>query len=329
MVSISNSDTRESSDPQDWPEQLAVRIAWCYYVLGMTQQEIATRVGVNRTRVIRLLAEARRRGVVSISINSKLTENVELAEALAERFKLDLAEVTLAYTEDEDDLSGLVGAAACEPVLRRLKNGMTIGLGWGVTLKAFAQAMPETPMRDVSVVPLLGSLTRRSSIAAFEATTELAGKLRAECLYLPGPIVCDTEEGRDILFKQPLLQEIYKRALNSELAIVSVGGLNSATIRRVDFVNDADFASVRAAGAIGNFLGYYIGSEAEVIDHPVNRRVIGLHPREFIKIRQRIMISGGENKVAALSAILERGLVTGLVTDQKTARALLEQAAGR
>lgn len=323
MVSISNSDARESSGHQDWPEQLAVRIAWCYYVLGMTQQEIAARVGVNRTRVIRLLAEARRRGVVSISINSKLTENVELGEALAERYGLDLAEVTLAYTTDEDELSRVVGAAACEPVLRRLKNGMTIGLGWGVTLKEFADAVPETPMRDVSVVALLGSLTRRSSINAFEATTQLAGKLRAECLYLPGPIVCDTAESRDILFQQPLLQDIYKRAMQSELAVVSIGGLNSATIRRVDFVNEEDFASVRSAGAIGNFLGYYIGRKAEVIDHPVNRRVIGLRPREFTKIKQRIMISGGENKVTALRAVLEQGLLTGLVTDQKTARALL------
>lgn len=324
MASINSSAAHESTEQQDWPEQLAVRIAWCYYVLGMTQQEIAARVGVNRTRVIRLLAEARRRGVVSISINSKLTENVELGEALAERYKLDLAEVTLAYTDDEDELSRLVGAAACEPVLRRLKNGMTIGLGWGVTLKAFAHAMPEAPMREVSVVALLGSLTRRSSIAAFEATTELAGKLRAECLYLPGPIVCDTQESRDILFQQPLLQEIYDRALNSELAIVSIGGLNSATIRRVDFVSEEEFASASAAGAVGNFLGYYIGQRAEVIDHPVNRRVIGLHPREFAKIKQRIMISGGENKVTALRAVLDQGLITGLVTDQKTARALLE-----
>ena len=35
---------------------------------------------------------------------------------------------------------------------------------------------------------------------------------------------------------------------------------------------------MRTAGAIGNFLGYYIGRDAEVIDHPVNRRVIGLRP---------------------------------------------------
>ena len=57
------------------------------------------------------------------------------------------------------------------------------------------------------------------------------------------------------------------------------------TIRRMQFVDETEFRDVLAAGAIGNFLGYYIDDEA---------------------------------------AILRRGLLTGIVTDQKTARALLK-----
>ena len=319
----------EDSGQAAWPEQLAVRIAWSYYLLGMTQQEIATELGLNRVRVNRILAEARRRGLVRISITSKLVENVELEHRLVERFGLRHAEVVLGGSEDENRLAEVLGAAACEPISKHFQDGMTIGVGWGVTLKAFAEAMPEQPLANAAVVSMLGTLTRRSSIDAFEATTALSARLHAECFYMPGPIVCDSEASRDMLMRQPMLLEVLHRAVAADLAVVSVGGLDSGTIRRMRFVDDDEFHDVQRAGAIGNFLGYYIDDRAEIIDHPVNRRVVGLRPDELAKIPQRFMISGGPTKVRALSAILSRGLLTGIVTDTRTARMLLAKADAR
>ena len=179
-------------------------------------------------------------------------------------------------------------------------------------------------MKDVSVVALLGSLTRRSSMNRFEASTALAARLDAECLYLPSPIVCDSEESRRIIVSQPMFKDIHRRALKADLAVVSVGGLDSATIRAVELVTEREFRSVRRAGAVGNFLGYYIDERADIVTHPLNERIIGIDGKTFKRIPERIMISAGENKVRALHAVLDRGLVTGLVTDQATARALLE-----
>jgi deoxyribonucleoside regulator len=306
-----------------WPEQLAVRIAWSYYMLGMTQQEIAEQIGVNRVRVNRILAEARRRGLVRITVNSKLVENIDLEHRLKERFGLRHAEVVLGSGKNETRLAEVLGAAACEPVAKHFQDGMTIGVGWGVTLKAFAEAMPELPLRNAAVVSMIGTLTRRSSIDAFEATTALSARLHAECFYLPGPIVCDSEASCRTLMRQPMLRDVLNRALAADLAVVSVGGLDSGTIRRMRFVEDDEFHHIERAGAIGNFLGYYIDEAAEIIDHPINRRVIGLRPEELARMPQRFMISGGPSKVRALSAILTRGLLTGLVTDANTARLLL------
>ena len=309
----------------DFPEQLAVRVAWCYYALNMTQQDVASRLGITRVRVIRLLSEARKRGIVKISIESKLADNVELEHRLMQRFGLDFAEVVLTMSEDETEIAGIIGAAACAGISRRLTDGMTLGVGWGVTLKAFAEAMPELPLKNAAVVSMLGSLTRRSSIATFEATTTISARLHAECFYLPGPILCDSRESRDTLMAQPMVKDVLDRARSSDMAVVSVGGLDSGTIRRTRFVSESDFADVLEAGAVGNFLGYYIDENAEVIDHRVNDRVIGLRPEFLTQIPQRIMISGGKQKVAVLAAILKKRLLTGQVTDQRTAKALLEE----
>ena len=313
----------------DWPEQLAVRISRCYYELGMTQQEIAAALGIGRSRVIRLLAEARQNGLVTITINSPLLENVELGERLAARHGLAFAEVCLSASAtgrvaDEHRVARHVAAAAGPVVAARLADGMTIGLGWGITLSAFAEQLPARPLRDVSVVALLGSLTRRSSMTRFEASTALAAKLGAECLYLPSPIVCDSAESRRIITAQPLFRDIQRRALRADLALVSIGGLERATIREVDLVTDREVRSVRRAGAVGNFLGYYIDERAGIVAHDLNERIVGIDGETFARIPERIMISAGDNKVRALHAVLERGLLTGLVTDQSTARALLD-----
>jgi len=308
----------------EWPEQLAVRIARYYYQLGLTQQQISAELGIGRARVIRLLAEARERGVVTISINSPLVENLDLAEALVHCFSLDSADVCLVQAENKQELARQIGAAAGEYVHRAIHNNMAISVGWGVTLREMVMQLDPRPTENVSVISLLGALTRMSSVARYQATTALAEKLNAECHYLAAPIVCDSQSTRELLVAQPMCKEIRKMALSSDLAIVSIGGLDSATIRVVSMVNDDEFHSVEKAGAIGNFLGYYIDSRGEIVDHPINRRIIGVSGIEFRKIPRRMMISGGPNKVAALMAVLNQGLVSDLVTDAQTAKALLD-----
>jgi len=307
----------------EWPEQLAVRVARCYYDLGMTQQQIAQSLSISRARVIRLLSECRDKGVVTIRINSPIVENLELADALTEKYKLNAADVCLSNADDEIQLAQQVGRAAGQVVLRHISDDITIGLGWGVTLKEMVAQLEYSPQENVAVVALLGSLTRRSAIARFEATTQLAALLDAECLYLPAPIVCDSANTRLLLEDQPLFKDIHRRALKADLAIVSIGGMDSATIRQVGLVSSREYNSVRKAGAIGNFLGFYIDNDGALVKHSINERIIGIPGDTFRGIPKRLMISAGKNKVGALKAVLSQGYVSDFVTDQQTAKALL------
>src|SRR5882757_4547594 len=78
-------------EPPDRDEQLMVRAAWLSYVGDLTQAQIAKRLGLNRIRVNRMLAQARDQGIVQIRINSKIANCVALEEGLRERFGLDQA----------------------------------------------------------------------------------------------------------------------------------------------------------------------------------------------------------------------------------------------
>ena len=71
-----------------------VRVAWYYYKAGMTQAEIATRLGINRARVAKILDKARREGIISIQVNSPYTNCLKLEKELTRQWKLRDALIT-------------------------------------------------------------------------------------------------------------------------------------------------------------------------------------------------------------------------------------------
>jgi DNA-binding transcriptional regulator LsrR (DeoR family) len=312
----------------EWPEQLATRVAWLYYMAGLTQAEVADKLSLPRMRVNRLLQDCRDRGVVSVSINSPLAENVALEEKLGLTFALKTVRVALArpqpHDREDEDLARLLGRIAAPVATSLATPGSSIGVGWGVTLKAVAEAMVPLPPRGVSVISMLGSLNRRSAIDIYEASTRMSQKLSAECFYMASPLFCDNREARDAILRQPMIADILDRASRTDAAILSIGGVRSGTIGQAGMVSEEEVAELESSGAVANFLGHYIDGAARPVDHPIEGRVVGLLPERLAGVTRRLMVSGGPPKVPGLAAVLRAGLVTDLVTDQATARALLD-----
>ena len=50
------------------------RVAWLYFMEGLTQADIAAKLGITRLRANRLLGEARESGLVNIQVNARLAE---------------------------------------------------------------------------------------------------------------------------------------------------------------------------------------------------------------------------------------------------------------
>lgn len=301
---------------------LLARVAHQYFVLGETQQAIAERLQINRTKIHRLLSEAKDRGIVSIRINAWTSETLEIEERLRQKYRLDICNITPPDTGSQLGLSEVIGIYAAQTVETMLRDDMTIAMAWGRTMKWLASNIEQVALRNVTVVPLLGSLTRRSSIDKYDAAAVFAQRTEAESYYLPGPIICDSRESRDTILQQPGAREVIQKAVAADLALLSVGGTNSSTLRSVGYMTEAAFDDVLAMKPIGNFLGYFFDKDAELLRHPVNDCIVGVHPLDTLKIPKRILVSGGPNKVGFMAKLLEKGYFTGLVTDEATGAAL-------
>ena len=68
---------------------LRLRAAWLYHGHGLTQNEVAEKLGIGRSTTIRLLEDAKKRGEVRIWIEEGEGELVELALEIEKELQLD------------------------------------------------------------------------------------------------------------------------------------------------------------------------------------------------------------------------------------------------
>ena len=303
-------------------EQLRTRIAWLYHVEGLTQAQIARRLGQNRVKVLRMLADAREDGLVQVRINARLTDCVAAERALERRFGLAEA-IVVPTPAAAGEVSRVVGMALGGWLGERLESGQTIGVGWGRTLQASLRAIAQRGWKNQTVVSLLGSLTRAHPASPFEFAWRFSNLLGADCYYVSAPVYTSDRATRDSLMAQRGLRDLFARAAKSDLAVVSVGAMDArATIPDLGLIETADLSALRAAGAVGDLLGHYLDAAGRVIEHPVNDRVMAMAPADLARLPHVVVASGGIEKAPIIRAALKVTRARTLITDLRTARRL-------
>ena len=311
-------------DPE---EQLATRAAWLYFVGNNTQADIGKKLGLSRIRINRLLALAREQGLVQVNVTGRLVECVSLEERLKAAFKLRHAVVVPAPL-NQNQLPYVIGNAAGQYLGSQLKDGMSVGVGWGRTLRYSLRSVPRRLYKKLTVVSLMGGLTQASLVNPHETASHLADIVGAQCYYIAAPALTDSEATRDIFLKQSMVRDVFERGAKVDLALLSVGDLTHPnTMTQVGLITSAEAESLAKAGAVGDICVHWIDAAGEVIDHPLNRRVIALPPKRLKSIPCVVLASGGRNKVPVLHGALRAGFVNVLVTDELTARGVLDCAA--
>ena len=313
-------DTASSFDPE---EQLATRAAWLYFVGGNTQAEIGKKLGLNRIRINRLLALAREQGLVQIKVTGKLAACIELEERLKKKYGLEHA-IVVPTPLHSNELSQAIGNAAGHHLGAQLKDNMSVGVGWGRTLRYSLRSVPRRSYNNLSVISLMGGLTQSSLVNPHETASHLADIVGAQCYNVAAPALTDSEATRDILLQQSMVRAVFERAAKVDLALLSVGELKSPnTMIEVGLISKTEAVSLMKAGAVGDICGHWIDNKGEIVDHPINRRAVALPLDRLKKISNIVLASGGRNKIPVLRGALQAGFVNVLVTDEQTARSVL------
>ena len=308
----------------DEKERLLVRLAWACEIEGITQAAAADRFGITRLRVNHALAEARRRGIVRVSINSPYGPCAELEAALCKRFSLNEASV-VPTPADPGAIQSIVGAALGHYLTTLLSRPeiRLFGMSWGNTLNLAIRYMERINRPDLEIVSVMGGLSKGSDLNSYEITQRLGNLCNARHRYFTAPIYAGSAESRDVLIAQDVFREVIDKIRSADALAMAAGDMENSLLIRDGLPSEFSAQELIDAGAVGDILGYMLDRDGALIDHPINSRLIGIDLEDLRAIPNTILAAGGRNKVAIMQAFLGLGHVNTLVTDEETARMLL------
>jgi DNA-binding transcriptional regulator LsrR (DeoR family) len=304
-----------------------IRIAWMYYVEGLTQNEIADRLGIGRVTVVRNINEALRRREVKIWIEGEVAECLELEDRLREAFNLKEA-VVAPEPSFAANTTKTIGVAAGMYISEKLTDDMSVGLGWGATLYEALQTLSPRRLQNLQVISLLGGIVQARRYNPSEFAWQFARIVGADCYLLTAPAVLDSPETKEALIERCGLRDVLRRAQRLDMAVVSVGFLApESTAFRFNLISDQDRTALIRLGAVGDVLYNFYNRDGELVDHPINERVMSIPIDQLRSVPRRIVVSGGNEKVVSLLGAIKLVDCNVLITNEKTARELLMRKA--
>lgn len=302
----------------------AARAGWLYYVAGNTQDQIAAKLGVSRQSAQRLVSLAVSEGLVKVRLDHPIANCLDLAARLKSRFALDLAEIVPSDPDSASTTMGIAEAAAAE-IERHLRavEPLVLAMGTGRTLKAAVEQLSPMDCPQHKVVSLTGNITPDGSAAYYNVIFAMADKTKARSFPMPLPVIVTSPAEREMLHAQAMIHPTLELAAKADVTFVGIGDLGPrAPLYEDGFISEAELKALQKAGAVGEIVGWAFDREGRLIDGLTNDRVASAP----IPSRERSLVVAaamGERKQPGILAALTRRLVNGLITDERTASALL------
>lgn len=303
---------------------LSTRAAWLHYGGGLSQTDVAKRLGVTKIKAHRLIGRANQEGIVKISFDGEIAECAALEMRLGETYDLSYCEVVPDLEEAGLPVRAL-GLAGARFLSREISSGSNdvIGVGNGRTLASCVRHMSSLSSKGVKFVSLMGGLTRNFAANPHDVMHRLAEKTGAEAYFMPVPFFANSVKDRDVMLKQRGVPEVREMAAASSFKFVGIGTaeMNAQTVT-AGVVTENAMQDVRKRGGVGELIGHFFDDSGQRVQTKLADRTlsVGIEALENSRI---VAVGGGDEKVRAIGSILRSGLLNGLITDERTAKALI------
>lgn len=338
---------------------LLSEVASMYYEHGMIQSEIAERMCISRSRISRLLDEARQEGIVSFQVKKIGHRSHELEEILKRQFRLREAIVVNDTIENYDRIereqsllqetqegSGfkpglttrksdhsavILGSYAAEVFEKQIKPDMTIGMSWGRSVAQTVYHVNQQVNRGLKVVQVIGgAMSDASSVEQMQVVVEMIRKLRARGYFLQAPLFMDDLGVKRHLIHQPMINNTLKIAHQSDIILTGIGDMSmeSFSFMWQNFAQNKVFDKLSEQKGVGFICGQCYDIKGQPIQSGFNEHVIGIGLPALRKIPTVIGIAGGLHKAKAVLGVLAGEYVDILVTDRECVLGILKLLKG-
>jgi DNA-binding transcriptional regulator LsrR (DeoR family) len=309
-------------------QRLLVKVSKMYYEAGLSQDEIILRLNLSRSKISRLLQQAREEGIVQITVTTPKHLFSDLETRLEKTFGLYEAIVVETHSGDsQENVLRELGIAAAAYLERSLGTTTILGISWGSTLNAMVTALHSNHLPNVKVVQIIGGLGQpEAEVHATELCHRLARALGSQLTLLPAPGIVATEQARDVLLTDLYVQRAVEMFDHLEIAFVGIGapGPKSLLLQDSSILSSIELQMLLQHGLVGDIALRFFDAQGQSVQSEIDQRVIGISFEQLKNIRRVVGVAGGPQKFQAILGALRGRLVNVLITDSINAEKLLQ-----
>lgn len=307
-------------------QRLSIEASRLYYLSDYSQQDIATRLGVSRPTVSRLLQYAKEQGYVRISILDPLEDLDALGDQVKKRYKLEQVLVCYSPLNEYREIQKHISKKTAEYLYETVQDADIIGVTWGTTMHAVALQLQQKSVKGVEVVQLKGGVSHSHvNTHAAEIVNLFADAYHTIARHLPLPVIFDNVEVKQMVEKDRHIQRIIQLGKQANIAVFTVGTVKEdALLFRLGYLNEEEQKLLQHRGA-GDICSRFFDADGKVCSDAINSRTIGIELEDLRDKDKSILVAGGERKTDAIKAALIGRYANVLVTDQFTAQALIDE----
>nr|WP_248561121.1 sugar-binding transcriptional regulator [Niallia sp. NCCP-28] len=303
-----------------------VEAAKMYYILDYNQSEIAKKLGISRPTVSRLLQRAKEEGIVQINIVDSSINSEELSNELEQKFNLKKAIVASVPQYESHIIKSHLGVAAAEYLHEIVKDGDIIGVTWGTTLYQVAIDLKQKYVNDVQVVQLKGGVSHSEKSTYASEIMYLFGKAyNTPPMHLPLPVIVDHIVVKKAMETDRHIKHILDLGKKANIAVFTTGPIKQDSLLfQLGYFSEEDMNMI-SANAVGDICSRFFDKDGQICNESLDDRTLGLDLAELKKKEYSVLVAGGNQKIDSIYGALKGKIANVLVTDQYTARFLLDK----
>jgi len=305
-----------------------LEVSRLYWEEDLGQAEIARRTGYSRPTVSRMLTEARRVGIVTVTVAHPIERLMALEERLVAAFGLTTARVSETAPAGGSGIGPDVARSAADLLVENCGPRSVIAVSNGRAVAAVVHHVAERSWPASTTVAMLGSVGESFNLedgpdVCRNLSLRLGGRFRS----LTVPLVFDSPSLARAVRKEDQVATTLELAARSDVALTGIGTVGSSVsplLRR--WMTPGVVRECRQHNVVAHVCGHHLDAAGRHVRTSLCDRTLCLDPDRLNEIPLVIGVAAGSDKVMAILAALRGGYLSALVTDEATARAVLKDA---
>ncbi|MGC4935450.1 sugar-binding transcriptional regulator [Gordonia sp. DT30] len=312
---------------------MLVRAATMYHLEGLTQADIAGRLGVSRPTAGRLIARARAQGLVRVSVAApahlSASIHTDLERRVEETFDLDEVLIIDEVADGSPSGNAALGRAGASVLSRRIQPGDTFGFTWGPEQVAVADAIGAAGAAE-RVVQMDGSMTSVDYHTGVDhALSRFSERLHARPVRLVAPLFADPDTVA-ALNRDSIVSQALSAARGAQVMLFGVGSVSTATtLFEGAYIDATVLDELLDLGAVGEIGGRFYDAHGAVVESSLVERTVSVSLDAVKACPTTILVSGGGHRAESILGALRGGYVSIMVTDVATAKWLVSEQEGQ